>query len=142
MKMKQILVTMLVVLGLTTTAAAQGKQYKNPQDFINKEMKTDPMFQNAIIGILAVDDNGKVIAEWNSNMPMLTASTMKTISTGVGLAYLGKDFKFSTKIAYTGEIKDNTLEGDLHIIGGCFSEQSKKLISCRVFIGSGVFRHK
>lgn len=118
MKMKQILVTMLVVLGLTTTAAAQGKQYKNPQDFINKEMKTDPMFQNAIIGILAVDDNGKVIAEWNSNMPMLTASTMKTISTGVGLAYLGKDFKFSTKIAYTGEIKDNTLEGDLHIIGG------------------------
>jgi len=116
--MKRILVTMLIVFGLGTMAAAQNKQYKSPQDFINKEMKTDPMFQNAIIGILAVDDNGKVVAEWNSNMPMLTASTMKTISTGVGLAYLGKDFRYSTKIAYTGEIKEGVLEGNLHIIGG------------------------
>ena len=116
--MKQIFVVLLVTLGLNMSAFAQVKQYKNPQDYINKEMKTDSLFQNAIIGILAVDDNGKVIAEWNSNMPMLTASTMKTISTGVGLAYLGKDFRFSTKIAYTGEIKENALEGNLYIIGG------------------------
>ena len=116
--MRQIFVTLLIILSLSTSVFAQGKKYKGPQDYINKEMKTDSIFQNAIIGILAVDDNGKVVAEWNSNMPMLTASTMKTISTGVGLAYLGKDFRFSTKIAYTGEIKDNALEGNLYIIGG------------------------
>ena len=95
--MRQIFVTLLIILSLSTSVFAQGKKYKGPQDYINKEMKTDSIFQNAIIGILAVDDNGKVVAEWNSNMPMLTASTMKTISTGVGLAYLGKDFRFSTK---------------------------------------------
>ena len=116
--MRQIFVTLLIILSLSASVFAQEKKYKSPQDYINKEMKTDSLFQNAIIGILAVDDNGKVVAEWNSNMPMLTASTMKTISTGVGLAYLGKDFKFSTKIAYTGEIKENALEGNLYIIGG------------------------
>ena len=116
--MRQIFVTLLIILSLSASVFAQEKKYKNPQDYINKEMKTDSLFQNAIIGILAVDDNGKVVAEWNSNMPMLTASTMKTISTGVGLAYLGKDFRFSTKIAYTGEIKENALEGNLYIIGG------------------------
>ena len=61
--MKNFLVTMLVVLGLNTIASAQGKQYKSPQDFINKEMKTDSLFQNAIIGILAVDDNGKWLTQ-------------------------------------------------------------------------------
>ena len=103
-----------MLLGLTSVGFAQTKA----QNYINKELKTDSLFRNAIIGILAVDDNGKVVAEWNSNMPMLTASTMKTISTGVGLAYLGKDFKYSTKIAYTGDIKDNVLDGNIYIIGG------------------------
>ncbi len=112
--MRQILVTLLLIFGIGSSLFAQG----GAQNYINKELKTDPLFKNAIIGILAVDDNGKVVAEWNSNLPMLTASTMKTISTGVGLATLGKDFRFSTKIAYTGEIKDNILNGNIHIIGG------------------------
>ena len=67
---------------------------------------------------MAVDENGNKVAEWNSNLPMLTASTMKTISTGVGLNVLGKDFKYTTKVAYTGSIKDNVLDGNIIIIGG------------------------
>lgn len=112
--MKQIFVTLLLILGICSSAFAQG----GAQNYINKELKTDPFFKNAIIGILAVDQNGKVIAEWNSNLPMLTASTMKTITTGTGLATLGKDFRYETKVAYTGEIKDGILNGDIHIIGG------------------------
>ena len=54
----------------------------------------------------------------NPEMPLLTASTMKTISTGVGLHALGKDFKYKTQVAYTGEIKDGVLNGDIVIIGG------------------------
>ena len=99
---------------MATSVFAQSKA----QNYINKEMKTDPFFQNAIIGILAIDENGNKVAEWNSNLPMLTASTMKTITTGVGLNTLGKDFRFTTRIAYTGNIKDNILDGDIIIIGG------------------------
>lgn len=112
--MKRIFTSLLVLLGSVSLIFAQG----GAQSYINRELKTDPLFQNAIIGILAVDDNGKVVAEWNSNLPMLTASTMKTITTGVGLATLGKDFKYSTKIAYTGEINNQILNGNIHIIGG------------------------
>lgn len=112
--MKQILITLLFVSIFALPATAGNKAQK----YINKEMKTDSLFANAIIGILAVDDNGKVIAEWNSNLPMLTASTMKTVTTGTGLVYLGPDFKYSTKIAYTGTIKDSLLNGNLYIIGG------------------------
>ena len=112
--MKKRLFAFLMLCCFATAAFAQSKA----QNYINKEMKTDPLFQNAIIGILAIDENGNKVAEWNSNLPMLTASTMKTITTGVGLNKLGKDFRFTTRIAYTGNINDNVLDGDIIIIGG------------------------
>ncbi len=112
--MKKFLFVFLLLSSFATAAFAQGKA----QNYIDKELKTDPFFKNAIIGILAVDQNGNKVAEWNSNLPMLTASTMKTITTGVGLNALGKDFKYTTRIAYTGKIADNILDGDIIIIGG------------------------
>ena len=112
--MRKFLFAFLFVLGFASAAMAQSKA----QNYINKQLKTDPLFKNAIIGILAIDENGNKVAEWNSNLPMLTASTMKTISTGVGLNVLGKDFKYTTKVAYTGTIKDNVLDGNIIIIGG------------------------
>ena len=112
--MKKILFTLLMVLAFAASGFAQG----GAQNYINKHLKTDPNFRNAVIAILAVDENGNTIAEWNSEMPLLTASTMKTISTGVGLNVLGKDFKYRTQVAYTGEIKDGVLNGDVVIIGG------------------------
>lgn len=109
----------LFVCGYAGNHTLSAQVYKgNPQRFIDNELKTDSLFNNAIVGICAMDKNGEVIAEWNSNFPMLTASTMKTITTGLGLAYLGPDFRYSTRIAYTGEIKDSVLVGDLYIIGG------------------------
>ena len=112
--MRKILFTFLMVLGLAGYAFAQG----GAQNYINKHLKTDPNFKNAVIAILAVDEKGNTVAQWNPEMPLLTASTMKTISTGAGLHALGKDFKYKTQIAYTGEIKDGILHGDVVIIGG------------------------
>ena len=89
------------------------------QNYINRQLKTDSLFINAAVGILAVDENGKDIASWNGEMPLLTASTMKTITTGVAIEVLGPDFKFSTKVAFDGCIMDDgTLNGDLYIVGG------------------------
>ncbi|MBQ7773372.1 MAG: D-alanyl-D-alanine carboxypeptidase/D-alanyl-D-alanine-endopeptidase [Bacteroidales bacterium] len=112
--MKKILFSVLILLGMVSYGFAQG----GAQNYINRHMKTDPNFRNAVIAILAVDEKGNTIAEWNSEMPLLTASTMKTISTGVGMHVLGKDFKYKTQVAYTGNIKDGVLEGDVVIIGG------------------------
>lgn len=110
--MKKILAAALMLA--TTLSFAQNKA----QNYINSQMKTDPKLQNAVVGILAVDQKGNQIAAWNPDMPLLTASTMKTITTGLGFTILGPDFKFSTKIAYDGEIRDGVLEGNLYIVGG------------------------
>ena len=88
------------------------------QTYINEQMKTDSLFVNAVVGILAVDGKGREIASWNPDMPLLTASTMKTITTGLGYEVLGPDYRFSTRIAYDGRIENGVLQGDLYIVGG------------------------
>lgn len=89
------------------------------QNYIDTQMKTDSLMINASVSITAVDADGNTIASWNSDTPLLTASTMKTITTGVALEVLGRDYKFATKIAYDGEItKKGVLNGNLYIVGG------------------------
>jgi D-alanyl-D-alanine carboxypeptidase, serine-type, PBP4 family len=113
-------IRILISILLLASLSGYSKNIKpnNVQKFINNQLKKDTLFQNAIVGIMAIDSKGNTIAEWNSNLPLLTASTMKTITTGCGLYYLGTDYKFSTKIAYAGEIKNGILNGDIYIEGG------------------------
>ena len=82
-------------------------------------MKTDPLLKNAAVALLAVDSRGNTIAAWNPDLPLLSASTMKTITTGVALDALRPDFRYETKVAYAGEIDSlGVLHGDVYIIGG------------------------
>jgi serine-type D-Ala-D-Ala carboxypeptidase/endopeptidase (penicillin-binding protein 4) len=46
------------------------------------------------------------------------ASTQKLITTWIALDMLGADKTYTTELAYTGVIKDQTLHGDLLIVGG------------------------
>ena len=55
-------------------------------------------------------DTGKTVYSMNEHKPMIPASNMKVISTSAGLAYLGKEYKFTTKAGMLGK--------DLVIIGG------------------------
>lgn len=106
---------MLLTLFIPCLLSAQNN---NVQKFVKKTLQKDSIFQDAVVGIYAEDHKGKVVARWNENLPLLTASTMKTITAGVAIDLLGPDFKYTTSLAYCGEIKDSTLFGDLYIIGG------------------------
>lgn len=81
-------------------------------------MKSDTLFRDAVVGIMVMDSKGKTVASWNPDMPLLTASTMKTITTGLSLKILGPDFRFVTKIGHSGYIENGVLYGDLFIVGG------------------------
>jgi len=110
--MKKSLLAVLLLLPL----ALPGQN--RVQNYIDQQMKTDSLLINAVVGILAVDENGVEIASWNPDMPLLTASTMKTITTGLGYEVLGPDYRFSTRVAYDGRIENGVLNGNLYIVGG------------------------
>ncbi len=91
----------------------------NVQRYVDGTLKTDPRLKNAAVALLAVDEAGRTVAAWNPDQPLLTASTMKTITTGVALDVLGEHFCFETTVATAGETDaDGTLHGDVYIIGG------------------------
>ncbi|MFA5712756.1 MAG: D-alanyl-D-alanine carboxypeptidase/D-alanyl-D-alanine-endopeptidase [Bacteroidales bacterium] len=83
-----------------------------------KELQKEPNFTSSAISILVMDSKGRSVASWNPDMRLNTASTMKTVTTGVALALLGPNFQFSTKIKYSGTVIDSILQGDLYIVGG------------------------
>ena len=110
--MKKTLLIALTLIPLMSLAQ------NRVQNYIDQRMKTDSLLINAVVGILAVDSQGREIAAWNPDMPLLTASTMKTITTGLGYEVLGPGYRFSTRVAYDGRIENGVLHGNLYIVGG------------------------
>ncbi|MDP3451908.1 MAG: D-alanyl-D-alanine carboxypeptidase/D-alanyl-D-alanine-endopeptidase [Bacteroidales bacterium] len=114
--MKQIL-SFLIILSALFCPQSLTSQHNNIQRYVNR-LQSDTLFTDAVVGIMVMDSKGRTVASWNPDMPLLTASTMKTISTGIALKVLGRDFRFSTKLGYKGYIQNGVLYGDLYIIGG------------------------
>lgn len=74
----------------------------------------EEMFEHAHWGVLIKSlDTGKKWYEKNSHKMYMPASNQKIITTASAMVNLGPDFKFDTKVYYTGEIKDSVLMGDL-----------------------------
>ena len=67
--MKKTLLIALTLIPLMSLAQ------NRVQNYIDQRMKTDSLLINAVVGILAVDSQGREIAAWNPDMPLLTASS-------------------------------------------------------------------
>ncbi|MCF8263272.1 MAG: D-alanyl-D-alanine carboxypeptidase/D-alanyl-D-alanine-endopeptidase [Melioribacteraceae bacterium] len=92
-------------------------------------------FKNSYVAIQFKDLNSnKLIYSKNSNLLSRPASLLKLLTTTAALEYLGENFRFTTKLFYTGEIKNNELSGDLYIRGGGDPELTTNSLS--VFIDS------
>ncbi|TNF45707.1 MAG: D-alanyl-D-alanine carboxypeptidase/D-alanyl-D-alanine-endopeptidase [Bacteroidetes bacterium] len=98
-----------------------------------------PEYQNATVGIQIVDlETEKSLFELNADKLMIPASTLKIITSATALEILGADYRFQTKIGYTGELlQTNELNGDLVVLGGgdptLGSEYFNQFESCRDF---------
>lgn len=62
--------------------------------------------------------DGDTLANFNSIKRLAPASNTKLITTGLALRTLGAEHRFGTSIAYSGQIVDSVLHGDLYIVGG------------------------
>ncbi len=84
-----------------------------------QQMQQEPAMQHATFGFAAMYGKADtVLVAHNAQQSMATASVMKTITTATALNLLGKDFRFLTHLAYSGTIKDSTLQGNLYVTGG------------------------
>ena len=63
-------------------------------------------------------DSGEVVLNWQDDVPRNPASTMKLLTTLVGLDTLGRNYRWTTDVFALGEVEDGRLDGDLLIRGG------------------------
>ncbi len=76
-------------------------------------------YKNATIGIrIAELNSGETLFDFNGEKLMIPASNMKLVTSAAALEILGSEYRFTTKIGYTGKIEDEVLDGNLIILGG------------------------
>lgn len=79
----------------------------------------NPNLEHASVGVYLKDsETGKILAQTSPQLSLVPGSTLKLVTTATALEMLGPDFCFETHLAYSGEIKNDTLWGDLVIVGG------------------------
>jgi len=106
--------TAVFLIFLTIGAAAQQNFEKAVQNVLS-----NADYKNAQVGIHVLDlSSGESIFSLNADKLLIPASTLKLITTATALEILGPEYRFKTKIGFTGKIKNNTLKGDLIVIGG------------------------
>ncbi len=79
-----------------------------------------PEYKNASVGMHVVDlASGETVYNLNADKMLVPASTMKLITTATAFEILGADYRFETKVGFTGNIgKEGELNGDIVLIGG------------------------
>jgi D-alanyl-D-alanine carboxypeptidase/D-alanyl-D-alanine-endopeptidase (penicillin-binding protein 4) len=77
-------------------------------------------YKNASVGIHMLDlESGETLFSLNAEKLLIPASTMKLVTSATALELLGADYRFETKLGYTGDAgNNNILQGDLVVVGG------------------------
>lgn len=86
-----------------------------------KNLLSNPAMKNALFGFAVYDmDSSQYVVEYQSDISMVPASTMKLATTGAALEMLGAKYRFTTRIQYEGKLDDSTgvLQGNIYLKGG------------------------
>jgi D-alanyl-D-alanine carboxypeptidase/D-alanyl-D-alanine-endopeptidase (penicillin-binding protein 4) len=79
----------------------------------------EPGMKHAVVALSVLDGvTGKPVFEYNEQMGLAPASTMKVLTAMAALETLGPDYRFETRLDFRGEIRAGILNGDLLIRGG------------------------
>ena len=109
--------TILILLQITFL----NSQTISKLDIEIEKIKNDPDLKSATWSICIMPiEKDTILAEYNSSISLIPASTLKIVTTGASLLLLGSDFKFETRLQYDGifDTLSGTIKGNLYIIGG------------------------
>ena len=105
----------LIILLISLPVAA------TPQQNSIKAMLSDSAMIHGSASVFIVDSGtGDTIADHNSSASLTQASVMKLITSAAALEILGSEYRFRTKVGYSGIHRGNSriLEGNIIIKGG------------------------
>lgn len=100
-----------VFIPASASASASAKKAVIPQSVADE-------LERSHFAVFALTASGDTLIDIQADKMLVPASNMKLITTGLALDALGEDFRYETKIAWSGSIENGILDGDLYIVGG------------------------
>jgi len=97
---------------------------------VQEILRSEPALKGAQVSILAVRSGRDTLVAVNPDQRCVPASNMKLLTSGTALRTLGAGFRFETALAYSGEVRDSVLRGDLYIVGGADPTLGSPYRSC------------
>jgi D-alanyl-D-alanine carboxypeptidase/D-alanyl-D-alanine-endopeptidase (penicillin-binding protein 4) len=86
-----------------------------------KSILSDSSMTSSSISLCILDtSNGETVCEYNSGESLIPASVLKLVTTSASLELLGPDYRFRTRLYYSGNLNRQTglLKGNIVIVGG------------------------
>ncbi|MCI0413434.1 D-alanyl-D-alanine carboxypeptidase/D-alanyl-D-alanine-endopeptidase [bacterium] len=106
-----------LVLFLSFFLLAAGILEAGPLESRLQKIMNRPEFRHATFGIHFLSlEKKQTLYALNANKFFIPASTTKLITAGSALEILGPDYRFPTRIYRTGEVINETLQGDLVLV--------------------------
>lgn len=118
--MKRAIINTLLFATITFCAhTTQGQAIADLDKTVNQTCREEGMKHGTLAVCVYNVTTGKEIYAHNAELSVTPASVQKLLTTGVGFARLGSDFRFTTKISMRGEIdRDGVLHGNIYLTGG------------------------
>ena len=109
---------MRLVIFLLFVSNSYAQTISQKLDVAINKLQSDSQCKHGTISMYVVDGNtGKIIFDKNAETGMAPASCQKVITASTAFELLGKDFTYKTQLGYDGKINNDTLKGNIYIIG-------------------------
>jgi D-alanyl-D-alanine carboxypeptidase/D-alanyl-D-alanine-endopeptidase (penicillin-binding protein 4) len=106
----------ILILFIALIASSYPQSLKTELDNILK----NKFFESCLVSIQVEDlTANKTLYSKNEKILLRPASNMKIITSAAGLLYLGPDYEFTTNLYYDGYVSNDTLIGNIYVVGGC-----------------------
>ncbi len=106
----------ILILSIIFFISSYPQSLKSKLDNVLK----DKFFESCLVSIQVEDlTANKTLYSKHEKILLRPASNMKIISSAAGLLYLGPDYEFITSLYYDGYVSNDTLNGNIYVVGGC-----------------------
>ncbi len=107
-----------LIFGLCSLTEIAQNKITSVQQLVSRWQAT-PELCHASIGMAISDSRtGEVLLKSEPQLSLVPASILKIMTTATALEIFSPDFRFRTSLTYSGTIRNDTLFGNLQVIGG------------------------
>ena len=106
------------IFGLLACVCQAQNKLTTIQQKINDWQTTTGLANTSVCIAVSDYQTGEALIKSEPQLSLVPASILKLATTATALEVFGPDFRFQTMLTYSGMIRNDTLFGDLQIVGG------------------------